>query len=69
MEQRQIPSEILEKITQEYEAQKIDRMGRLHEQFVAFISESKLPFTEVALVLQMLLNENMELAKKKYLGE
>ena len=45
-----------------------ESMGQLHNQFVAFISESKLPLPQVTLVLQMLLKEATEQAFKKYMG-
>lgn len=69
LEKRQIPKEIINKITQEYEAQNVEKMGHLHNRFVAFISESKIPLPNVVLVLQMLLKEAMEMAEKKYLKE
>ena len=47
----------------------VDRMGQLHNRFVAYISESEMPLPEVILVLTMLLNEATELARLKYLGK
>lgn len=46
-----------------------DEMGTLHNRMVAYISESRLPLANVVLVLQLLLDEAIELAKKEYLGE
>lgn len=43
-------------------------MGKLHNQFVAFISSSKLPLPQVALVLEILLRETVDHAMKKYIG-
>ena len=45
-----------------------DQAGNLHNQFVAFISESKIPLNLVLLVLTVLLEEVKEQIKKQYLG-
>ena len=60
---------IMEKIGEAYIAQLDDLMGHLHNQFVAFISESKVPLPHVALVLQILQKEIVDQAMHKYLGE
>jgi predicted dithiol-disulfide oxidoreductase (DUF899 family) len=44
-------------------------MAHLHNRFVAFIAESRLPIPQVLLVLKMLVVETVNQAKKKYLGE
>lgn len=41
-------------------------MGHLHNRFVGFISEAKLPLTHVIMVLSVLLDEAKEQARKKY---
>jgi hypothetical protein len=51
-----------------YEAYLEDQMGHLHNRFVAFISESRLPLPQALLVIKMLEAEIMEQASKKYLG-
>jgi hypothetical protein len=51
-----------------YEDNLVDSMGMLHNRFVAFVAESKLPLPQVLLVLEMLVSETIEQAKKKYLG-
>jgi hypothetical protein len=43
-------------------------MGHLHNRFVGFIAESRLPIPQVLLVLKMLVDETIDQAKKKYLG-
>lgn len=68
-EPKVIPNEIIDSITANYEAQNTEKMGHLHNRFVSFISEAKLPLPEVVLVLQMLLKEAMDMAEKKYLKE
>lgn len=68
-EQKQIPNEVINGIVEEYEAQNTEKMGHLHNRFVAFISEAKIPLPNVVMVLQMLLKEAMEMAEKKYLKE
>ena len=52
-----------------YRQQLNDEMGNLHNRFVAFISESKLPLPQVFVVLDILKDECVELARKQYLGE
>ncbi len=51
-----------------YEAYLEDQMGHLHNRFVAFIAEARLPLPQVMLVLKVLEAETMEQAAKKYLG-
>jgi hypothetical protein len=51
-------------------ADKLDEeMGKLHNQFVAFISASQLPLPQVSLVLMMVMSEVVEQARKRYMGE
>jgi predicted dithiol-disulfide oxidoreductase (DUF899 family) len=52
-----------------YEDHLNDSMAHLHNRFVAFIGESRLPLPQVLLVLEMLVTETIGQAKKKYLGE
>jgi len=52
-----------------YEDHLNDSMALLHNRFVAFIAESRLPIPQVLLVLKMLEAETIDQAKKKYLGE
>lgn len=63
-----VPSEIVERIVAQYEQQAEDRMGHLHNQFVAFIAAAQVPMPQVVLVLQMLLHEATTQALTKYLG-
>lgn len=51
-----------------YRKQLNDEMGNLHNRFVAFISESKLPLPQVFVVLDILKDECVEIAKKQYSG-
>ena len=51
-----------------YEAYLEDQMGHLHNRFVAFIAESRLPLPQALLVIKVLEAEIMEQAAKKYLG-
>jgi hypothetical protein len=41
-------------------------MALLHNRFVAFIAESRLPLPQVLLVLEMLITETIDQAKRKY---
>ncbi len=56
----------LEKLRLVYENHLVDEMGLLHNRFVAFIAESRLPLPQVLLVLQMLVAETVDQAKRKY---
>jgi len=55
----------LEKRYEEYIG---DKTGLLHNQFVAFISESKIPLNLCLLVLELLLDEVKEQLRKQHLG-
>ena len=61
--------EILQQLGKGYEAHLETEMGRLHEQFVVFISTSGLPLPQVLLVLQILVHETVEQAAEKYLRD
>ena len=52
-----------------YEDHLNESMAHLHNRFVGFIAESRLPLPQVLLVLEMLVAETVAQAKKKYLGE
>lgn len=52
-----------------YEDQLNTEMGQLHNQFVVFISTARLPLPQVLLVLQILVQETVEQATRKYLGD
>jgi len=49
-----------------YEDHLNDSMALLHNRFVAFVAESRLPLPQVLLVLEMLVVETIEQAKTKY---
>lgn len=55
-------------LSKAYQAKLDSDMEKLHNQFVAFISASSLPMTEVLLVLEILVKETVDQAIKKYLG-
>jgi hypothetical protein len=59
---------VFEKLAEEYSNQLDDDMGKLHNQFVGFISASKLPLPQVALVLEVLLRETVDEAIRRYMG-
>jgi len=52
-----------------YEDYLNESMALLHNRFVAFIAESRLPLPQVKLVLDILVAETINQAKVKYLGE
>ena len=64
---RALPAEIINKILENNEAAITERMGNLHNKFVGFISEARIPLPQVILVLQMLLKEATDMALRKYL--
>jgi hypothetical protein len=49
-----------------YEDHLNDTMALLHNRFVGYIAESRLPIPQVLLVLKMLVSETIEQAKRKY---
>jgi len=49
-----------------YEDHLEESMAHLHNRFVAFIAESRLPLPQVLLVLEMLVVETVVQAKRKY---
>ena len=51
---------------QVYEDHLEQSMAHLHNRFVAFIAESRLPLPQVLLVLEMLVVETIGQAKRKY---
>ena len=59
----------IERLRASYDLYLTDQMGHLHNQFVAFISEGQIPLPHVLMVLEMLVDETKEMARKKYLGE
>lgn len=64
IEQRQA---LMQSLSEAY-LDKLDKdMGRLHNQFVSFISSAGLPLTEVLLVLEILKREIIDEAYSKYI--
>lgn len=64
---KSVPQEIIQGFINEYEAQNDEKMGQLHNRFVGYISEAKIPLPMTIVVLQMLLKEALDLAEQKYL--
>jgi len=62
----QMPPEIINMVIENYNTAIDQQMEHLHNRFVAYISESKLPVMQVVMVLQILLSEAVEMATKKY---
>ncbi len=61
-----MPAEITNIIIENYNTAIDQQMEHLHNRFVAYISESKLPVMQVVMVLQILLSEAVEMATTKY---
>ena len=55
-------------LSEAYSAKLDEEMGKLHNQFVAFIATARLPLPQVLLVLEILVKETVEQAIAKYLG-
>ena len=66
LEKRQLPPEIISLIIENYNTVLDGQMEHLHNQFVVYISESKLPIMQVIMVLQILLKESVDMATQKY---
>jgi len=71
--QPQLPPEqekaiALAKLKIVYEEHLNDEMANLHNRFVAFISESRLPLPQALMVIKMLEAEIMDQARLKYMG-
>ena len=60
---------IMEAMADEYSVRLNESMGKLHNQFVAFIGSAQLPLPHVLLVLEMLIKETTDQAFTQYLGE
>jgi len=69
IQDRQLPSDILKLIIDNYNTAIDQQMEQLHNQFVVYISESKLPVMQVIMVLQILLRESTDMAMHKYVKE
>ena len=66
LQDRQVPPEIVKLIIENYNTAIDQQMEYLHNQFVVYISESKLPIMQVIMVLQILLKESVDMATQKY---
>lgn len=59
--------DVVDSIIFQHESAQEDLMGNLHNRFVGYISEAKIPLPLVVTVLNMLLQEAVEMAYKKYM--
>ncbi|MBT7080892.1 MAG: hypothetical protein HN929_05420 [Chloroflexi bacterium] len=60
-------AELLEaQIRVEYEASLDDEMAKLYNQFIAFLSESRVPLYSTLVVLEIVKSEVLEQIKKKH---
>lgn len=57
----------LKKLEKIYGQHLTDSMGRLHNQLVAYISEAQIPLPHLVLVLELLRDEAIALAKQEYM--
>lgn len=55
------------KMQQMYEVQLDDKMGKLHNQLIAYVSQAQIPLPHLVLVLDLLKDEAVQLAKQKYM--
>jgi hypothetical protein len=68
MAARELSSDELDRLSAKYDAHLADQMGHLHNRFVAFIAESRLPLTHVLMALRLLERELLDISAKQYLG-
>ena len=61
-----MPNEITQMVIDNYNTALDQQMEKLHNHFVGYISESRLPVMQVIMVLQILLDEAVAMAKTKY---
>ena len=61
-----MPNEIINMVIDNYNTALDQQMEKLHNHFVAYISESRLPVMQVIMVLQILLRESTDMAMQKY---
>jgi hypothetical protein len=60
---------IMDALGDAYSMKLEEEMGQLHNQFVAFISASRLPLPQALLVIEMIRKELIDQAYKKFLGD
>ena len=66
LQDRQLPPEIITMIIENYNTAIDQQMEHLHNRFVLYVSESKLPIMQVIMVLNILLKESVDMAMQKY---
>jgi|GEM_PF-4632900 len=57
----------LKRLEKVYGQHLADEMGKLHNRLVGYISEAQIPLPHVVLVLELLKDEAMELARQEYM--
>lgn len=67
--EQQVPPEIIGMVIENYNTILDTQMEQLHNRFVAYISESRLPVMQVIMVLHILLREATDMAVQKYVGD
>lgn len=63
----QLKAAALARLEKVYGQQLADKMGKLHNRLVGYISQAQIPLPHVVLVLEMLKDEAMELARQEYM--
>ena len=58
----------LKQMADAWEQRMDDQMAELHNRFVGFISEARLPIPQVLVVLELLVKETLDQAYQSYLG-
>ncbi len=64
-----ISNDFVQMICETHENQIEEASSQLYNKFIGFISESELPVSQIAMILQILLDEAVTLAKEKYIGK
>ncbi len=64
---RELKGAALRRLEKIYGQHLTDSMGRLHNRMVAYISEARIPLPHVVMVLDLLKDEAVELARREYM--
>ena len=62
-----ISNDFVQMIYEMHENQIEEASAHLYNKFIGFISESDLPLPQIVIILQILLDEAINLAKEKYM--
>lgn len=64
---QQLKAVAMKRLEDVYGKHLVDSMGELHNRLVAYISEARIPLPHLVLVLELLRDEAVELARREYM--